>query len=73
MLKLTSEVYQFEAQTINDVPGEEVPRYVAVGLSLDARMEDDSVVECVQVNGVIEVFMSYTQRNPSTAVRHNVS
>lgn len=72
VIKLNSDAYQFEAQTI-PVADEEIPQYVAVGLSLDARMEDDSVVECVQLNGAIEVFMSYTSRNPTTAARHNVS
>ncbi len=48
------------------------PVYVAIGLSLDSRMEDDSVVECVMSNNQIDVFMSYTKQNPRSADRHTV-
>ncbi|XP_056640678.1 putative ferric-chelate reductase 1 homolog [Diorhabda sublineata] len=45
------------------------PVWVGVGLSDDAKMGDDSVVECVKDNGRISAFMSWTGTNPYRATR----
>ncbi|CAG9863967.1 unnamed protein product [Phyllotreta striolata] len=47
------------------------PAWVGVGLSDDARMGDDSVVECVKdkTTGKVEAFLSWTTINPYGAPR----
>lgn len=71
--KISSDLYQFEVQTIPQTNETTSPlAYVAVGLSLDSLMDEDSVVECVTTNEQIEVFMSYTRRSPRGADRHTV-
>ncbi|KAG4076762.1 hypothetical protein HA402_009108 [Bradysia odoriphaga] len=69
--KISSDVYQFEVEAISQTNESTSPlAYVAVGLSLDSRMNDDSVVECVMMNNQVEVFMSYTRQSPRAADRH---
>lgn len=72
VIKISSDVFRFELQTIPETNQTSPLVYVAIGLSLDSSMEDDSVVECVVSNDQIEVFMSYTKRNPRSADRHTV-
>lgn len=73
MNRINSETFRFEVETIPSINETNIPlAYVAVGLSLDSRMENDSVVECVTMNNQIEVFMSYTRRSPRGADRHMV-
>lgn len=72
VVKISSDAYRFEMQTIPSSETNPLPVYVAIGLSLDSRMEDDSTVECVMSNNQIEVFMSYTKQGPRGADRHTV-
>lgn len=44
---------------------EDNPRYVAVGLSEDAKMGDDSVMECVRENGRIQAYSSWNTPRPN--------
>lgn len=44
--------------------------YVAVGLSRDERMGEDSVMECVVEQGAIRAFTSYN--NPRSNTREGV-
>lgn len=46
--------YTFEVQ------GTDNPKYVAAGLSMDNKMGDDSAMECVNDNGRIKLFASWT-------------
>lgn len=57
------EAFDFELKANGD------PAWVGVGLSDDAKMGDDSVVECVKENGRINAFMSWTGINPYRATR----
>lgn len=70
--KISSDLFEFELQTISETNQITAPVYVAIGLSLDTIMDDDSIVECVLSNNQIEVFMSHTKRMPRSAVRHTV-
>lgn len=72
VLKINSSVYEFELQTIPEVNQTISPTYVAIVMSLDSRMEDDFIVECVMSNSVIEVFMSHTRQGPKGADRYEV-
>lgn len=53
--------YEFEMKTSSD----ENPRYVAVGLSEDTKMGDDSVMECVRENGQIQAYSSWNTPRPN--------
>lgn len=55
------ERYEFELKTA----AEDNARYVAVGLSDDTKMGDDSVVECVRENGRIQAYASWTTPRPN--------
>lgn len=55
------ERYEFELKTA----AEDNARYVAVGLSEDTKMGDDSVVECVRENGRIQPYASWTTPRPN--------
>lgn len=46
--------YTFEIQGIDS------PKYVAAALSMDSKMGDDSAMECVQNNGRINLYSSWT-------------
>lgn len=72
VVKISSDTYKFEVQTIPETNQSTTPIYAAIGLSLDSSMGDDSVVECVMSNNQIEVFMSYTKRSPRSSDRHTV-
>ncbi|XP_058054768.1 putative ferric-chelate reductase 1 homolog isoform X2 [Anopheles bellator] len=48
------------------------PAYVAVGLSDDAKMGDDSVIECVPEQGVVNAYASWTATGPYSATRTGV-
>ncbi|XP_059610036.1 putative ferric-chelate reductase 1 homolog isoform X2 [Phlebotomus argentipes] len=45
------------------------PAYVAVGLSTDNRMMDDSIIECIPQGGVVNVYASWTTARPYSAIR----
>lgn len=47
---------QFEIQSIK----ENNPAYVATGLSTDTNMGTDSIIECVNENGQINAYASWT-------------
>lgn len=55
------ERYEFEMKT----SAEDNARYVAVGLSDDTKMGDDSVMECVRENGRIQAYASWTTPRPN--------
>lgn len=55
--------YQFEMQS-----GFNQPAYIALGLSTDASMGDDSVIECVPQGGKIQLYSSYTSPRPNLGV-----
>lgn len=38
--------------------------YIALGLSFDSKMGDDSAIECVNENGVIRAYASLTRAIP---------
>ncbi|XP_068143494.1 putative ferric-chelate reductase 1 homolog isoform X3 [Drosophila tropicalis] len=46
--------------------------YVAMGLSDDAKMGEDLVIECVPENGRVSLYSSYTSNSPYAAIRSNV-
>ncbi|XP_031639436.1 putative ferric-chelate reductase 1 homolog isoform X2 [Contarinia nasturtii] len=58
------ERYEFE---IKSAPGEN-PAYVAVALSSDDKMGDDSVMECVPEAGQIRAYASWTLPRPNLGV-----
>lgn len=47
--------------------------YVAVGLSEDRWMADDSVIECVLENGIANMYTSYTRVDYTGTDRYVVS
>ncbi|GAB0093620.1 Putative ferric-chelate reductase 1 homolog [Sergentomyia squamirostris] len=51
--------------------GHNNPAWVAVGISTDNRMMDDSVIECVPEAGRVNVYASWTQARPYNAVRQS--
>ncbi|XP_037920288.1 putative ferric-chelate reductase 1 homolog isoform X2 [Hermetia illucens] len=52
--------FEFEVQSGFGQPG-----YVAVGLSTDNKMGDDSIIECVPQGGKVNAFTSWTSGNPN--------
>lgn len=58
------ERFEFE---IKSAPREN-PAYVAVALSTDNKMGDDSVMECVPENGQIRAYASWTLPRPNLGV-----
>lgn len=59
------ERYQFEMKTSFDSPA-----YIATALSMDDRMGQDSVMECVPENGVVRTYGSWTAARPYSSTRH---
>lgn len=55
--------YEFELKANND------PAWVGVGLSDDASMGQDSVIECVREGGSVKAYMSYTSPRPNLNVK----
>lgn len=51
----------------------ENPAYVAVGLSNDAKMGDDSVIECVPEQGVVNAYASWTYAGPYSVSRQGIA
>lgn len=49
----------------------ENPAYVAVAISKDNQMGDDSVMECVPEGGQIRAYTSWTTPRPSLGVTRN--
>lgn len=49
------------------------PAYVAVGLSNDAKMGDDSVIECVPEQGTVNAYASWTFSGPYDASRKGIA
>lgn len=52
--------YQFEIQSDHNSPA-----YVAIGLSEDDKMGDDSVMECLPQGGTIQAYTSWTRGMPN--------
>lgn len=48
------------------------PAYVAVGLSYDDKMGDDSVIECVPESGTVKAFSSWTRVGPYGVTRSGI-
>lgn len=61
---VSGERYEFE---IKSRPGDN-PAYVAVALSTDNKMGDDSVMECVPEAGQIRAYASWTTPRPNLGV-----
>lgn len=59
------ERYEFELKSSPSNPN---PAYVAVALSQDDKMGDDSVMECVPENGQIRAYASWTLGRPNLGV-----
>ncbi|XP_056640681.1 putative ferric-chelate reductase 1 homolog isoform X2 [Diorhabda sublineata] len=57
------DVYDFEIKATENAA------WVGVGLSDDALMGNDSVIECVKENGTVNTYMSWTGINPYRATR----
>ncbi|XP_058458577.1 putative ferric-chelate reductase 1 homolog isoform X2 [Malaya genurostris] len=49
------------------------PAYIAVGLSNDAKMGDDSVIECVPEQGTIKAYSSWTFAGPYGVSRQGIA
>lgn len=49
------------------------PAYVAVGLSNDAKMGDDSVIECVPEQGTVNAYASWTFAGPYGVSRQGIA
>lgn len=49
------------------------PAYVAVGLSNDAKMGDDSVIECVPEQGTVNAYTSWTSASPYGVSRQGIA
>lgn len=49
------------------------PAYVAVGLSHDAKMGDDSVIECVPEQGTVNAYASWTFAGPYGVSREGIA
>lgn len=49
------------------------PAYIAVGLSNDAKMGDDSVIECVPEQGTINAYASWTFSGPYGVTRQGIA
>ncbi|XP_055626075.1 putative ferric-chelate reductase 1 homolog isoform X2 [Toxorhynchites rutilus septentrionalis] len=62
------ERYIFEMKS-----GYKNPAYIAVGLSNDAKMGDDSVIECVPEQGVVNAYTSWTSAGPYSASRQGIA
>lgn len=54
--------YEFEMKALGDA------KYVAVGLSEDEKMGDDSVIECVREGNGAKAYMSRTIPRPTLGV-----
>ncbi|XP_046868903.1 putative ferric-chelate reductase 1 homolog isoform X2 [Drosophila willistoni] len=61
-------IFEFELQSGKDSKAV----YVAMGLSDDAKMGGDLVIECVPENGRVSLYSSYTSSSPYAAIRSNV-
>ena len=48
------------------------PAYVAFGLSSDAKMGEDSVIECVPEQGTVNAYASWTTVGPYGSTRLGV-
>ncbi|XP_062543328.1 putative ferric-chelate reductase 1 homolog isoform X2 [Armigeres subalbatus] len=62
------ERYIFEMKS-----GHNRPAYIAVGLSNDAKMGDDSVVECVPEQGTVNAYASWTSAGPYGVSRQGIA
>lgn len=69
VLNIVGGKYQFELMT---APKSQAV-YIALGLSEDTKMGDDSVMECVPENGVVEAYTSYTTIKPFASNRTGVN
>lgn len=56
---VTGEKYEFEIKATNNAA------WVGVGLSDDAKMGDDSVIECAKKGSGVSAYMSYTSGAPN--------
>ncbi|XP_055603210.1 putative ferric-chelate reductase 1 homolog isoform X2 [Uranotaenia lowii] len=62
------ERYIFEMKS-----GSKRPAYIAVGLSMDDRMGDDSVIECVPEQGTVNAYASWTFAGPYGVSREGIA
>lgn len=70
---INSSAFEFDVRTIPETSQTTSPAYVAIVLSLDPLMEDDSIVECVLSNNENEVFVSYRRQGVRGADRLEVA
>lgn len=49
------------------------PAYIAVGLSTDSKMGDDSVIECVPEQGTVNAYASWTFSGPYGVSRQGIA
>ncbi|XP_072391895.1 putative ferric-chelate reductase 1 homolog [Diabrotica undecimpunctata] len=64
---VTGDKYDFEVKSRGTEKG--TPKWAGVGLSLDAKMGDDSVIECVNDGNGLKAYMSFTAVMPYKATR----
>lgn len=65
---VSGERYEFELKNSLQDRSEGPAAYLAVALSDDNQMGDDSVMECVPENGQIRAYTSYTTPRPNLGV-----
>lgn len=65
---MRGERYEFEIKSAPTDNPSSNPAYVAVALSTDNKMGDDSAMECVPENGQIRAYTSWTLPRPSPGV-----
>uniref|UniRef100_A0A6P7FZ92 Uncharacterized protein LOC114335754 n=1 Tax=Diabrotica virgifera virgifera TaxID=50390 RepID=A0A6P7FZ92_DIAVI len=66
-VKVTGDKYDFELKSRVTEKG--TPKWAGVGLSLDDKMGDDSVIECVNDGNGVKAYMSFTAARPYSAKR----
>ena len=48
-----------------DLTPTDTAAYIAMALSVDKKMGDDSAIECVKENGIVKAYTSYTRAMPN--------
>uniref|UniRef100_U5EVK0 Putative ferric-chelate reductase 1 n=1 Tax=Corethrella appendiculata TaxID=1370023 RepID=U5EVK0_9DIPT len=69
---IVTTIVQGERYTFELKSGFNRPAYVAFGLSFDNKMGDDSVIECVPEQGVVNAYTSWTQAQPYGVTRDGI-
>lgn len=72
VIHVQGEKYQFEMKT-GFSSDDKKPAYIALGLSSDRKMGEDSVMECVPENGIVRAYTSYTSISPYSSSRSDIS